>query len=289
MGAVELAKAFEDARAQQCYSLLADVLTMQGVAATHDELRAFHSAVPDGVVREPVVYGAGSERDLTGALYRPAAQAEPLPGVVLIHGGGWSTGHANIHARHAAYLAADGFVALTINYRLMQEAPWPAALDDALAAVRWLRMRDEVDNRRIGVTGSSAGGHLAAMVATRAAIRAAVLWYPVPDLTLPSSDGPVKEFLVASLAAYLGDVSPRDASPGAHIGPNHPPVLTIVGDADQLTPAADARALHRIYERQRVDHELAIVPGGVHGFEAAPADWQWSYEKMRDYFRAKLG
>jgi dienelactone hydrolase len=62
----------------------------------------------------------------------------------------------------------------------------------------------------------------------------------------------------------------------------------MVGAADTYTPSADAEALHRRYSANNVDNELMIVPGRVHGFEAAPADWQWSYEKMRDFFRLKL-
>src|SRR6478609_2145347 len=142
MGAPELAVAWEQERVNGVWAMMAGVLAMQGVADIDaDTLKAFHAVVPDGVVIEPVVYGTGSGRDLSGLLARPAdaTTTGDRPAVVLVHGGGWMSGHAAMHLRHAAFLAAQGYVALTINYRLAQEAEWPACRDDVVSALRWLR------------------------------------------------------------------------------------------------------------------------------------------------------
>ncbi len=80
--------------------------------------------------------GGAAGVDLEAVCADVAALVKQGQQVVLVHGGGWMMGHAVMHQRHAAQLAADGFVALTINYRLLQEARWPACLDDAKAAVR---------------------------------------------------------------------------------------------------------------------------------------------------------
>ncbi|HEV8297430.1 MAG TPA: alpha/beta hydrolase, partial [Acidimicrobiales bacterium] len=243
----------------------------------------------------------GSGRDLTGQLYLPPGEpAEARAAVVLVHGGGWMMGHAVMHQRHAAHLAADGFVALTINYRLLQEARWPACLHDAKAAVRWLRnnaVEFGVDPGRIGITGGSAGGHIASMVAATSggdattAVQAALLWYPVADLRMPNAPEATQQMMSGPIAMFLGDASDDAklaASPASHVAPGHPPVLTLVGDGDFITPAADCKLLHDRYVEAGVRNELVVLPGLVHGFEVQPSEWQWSYERMRDFFRSVL-
>jgi acetyl esterase/lipase len=302
MGEIELAEAFEQVRAQGAWILVTDVLRMQGVTdASVDAIRAFHAHVPDGVTQRTVTYGTGNGRDLTGQLYLPpGTAADPRPAVVLVHGGGWMMGHAVMHQRHAAQLAADGFVALTINYRLVQEAVGPAGLDDARAAVRWVRANASelgVDPARVGITGGSAGGHIAAMVAATsgadpaAEVQAAVLWYPVVDLRMPSAPEATRQMMSSAIAQFVGaagDDAKVALSPAAHVAAGHPPVMTLVGDGDFITPAGDCKMLHDRYEEAGVQHELVVVPGQVHGFEVQPAEWGWSYERMRDFFRTVL-
>ena len=125
--------------------------------------------LPDGVqVRKDLVYASPGGRDLRLDLYLPERAAGPLPAVLLIHGGGWMWGGKGDLRKAAAYLAARGFAAACVEYRLAKERIYPAAIDDAKAAVRWLRANASVygiDAGRIGVTGTSAGGHLAAMLA----------------------------------------------------------------------------------------------------------------------------
>ena len=299
MGAPELAVAWEQERANGVWAMMAGVLAMQGVADIDaDTLRAFHAVVPEAVVIEPVVYGTGSGRDLSGLLARPAdaTTTGDRPAVVLVHGGGWMSGHAAMHLRHAAFLAAQGYVALTINYRLAQEAEWPACRDDVVSALRWLRGRDDlgVDPARVGLTGGSAGGHLAAMVAATGgddAPAAVVLWYPVADLKMTTVPEPIRSALGGVVDGMVGptDAEKDAASPAAHVTAAHPPVLTLVGDADHITPADAAADLHRRYDEVGVVNELVVLPGLVHGFEAHPDEWGWSYERMQAFFDANLG
>src|SRR5581483_5656213 len=100
---------------------------------------------------------------------------KPRPGIVVIHGGGWLEGDKSSFAsrKHGVPgniedFAALGFVAVTINYRLADEAPFPAALEDCQCAVRWLRAHAkdyDLDADHIGAYGNSAGGHLALLLA----------------------------------------------------------------------------------------------------------------------------
>ena len=119
--------------------------------------------------RLDVTYARYGERELEMDIYRPREAWGKLPAVVCIHGGGWAKGNRRNHSNVAQALAARGYVAATISYRLSGEAPFPAAIQDCKAAVRYLRANaDELglDSEHIGAIGLSAGGHLAALLAT---------------------------------------------------------------------------------------------------------------------------
>jgi acetyl esterase/lipase len=131
------------------------------------------------VVEENLTYGKGGDTELKLDLARPQGEG-PFPAIVFIHGGGWYQGGRQAYRTQIEQAAARGYVAATISYRLMQfdqenretttAAPiFPAQIHDAKAAVRWLRANAKkytLDPERIGVWGSSAGGHLGALLGT---------------------------------------------------------------------------------------------------------------------------
>ncbi len=120
--------------------------------------------------RDDIVYGTGGGRELQADLYLPSEPAAArIPAVVYAHGGGWRGGDRTQFSRHAIAMARHDFAGLCISYRFADEAPFPAAVEDANCAVRFLRAYADdlgVDPDRIGIAGGSAGGHLAAMVST---------------------------------------------------------------------------------------------------------------------------
>ena len=121
-----------------------------------------------------LVYARHGERELQLDLWRPKAAKEPLPAIICIHGGGWFKGERGSMANLAQALAVRGFVTATISYRLSGEAKFPAAIQDAKAAVRFLRAgaaKFGIEAGAIGVTGLSAGGHLAALLTTSGAVK----------------------------------------------------------------------------------------------------------------------
>src|SRR5207244_281730 len=104
-----------------------------------------------------------------GLLFAREDTNERAPAVVFVHGGGWAGGSPFMHLKHAAQLAADGYVAAAIWYRFVPEVPTiVGCLEDAKCAVRWMRANAEsfgADPNRIAAAGGSAGGQLSAMLA----------------------------------------------------------------------------------------------------------------------------
>jgi acetyl esterase/lipase len=133
-------------------------------------------APTDIAIYRELRYREGAIKACTLDLAMPKTVPDkPLPAIVVIHGGGWLEGDKSSFSTtnnpppgNIMDFATLGFVALTINYRMSGEAPFPAALDDCRCAIRWLRAHAaeyHVDPQRIGAWGNSAGGHLALLLA----------------------------------------------------------------------------------------------------------------------------
>lgn len=121
--------------------------------------------------QENVVIGKAGDRDLTGNLYLPPLLSERRPAMVIVHGGGWRKGSPRGVSGFGEFLSQVGFICLCPAYRLSGEAHWPAQIHDVTCAIRFLKANHKqlgLDRERIGITGDSAGGHLALMAAVNA-------------------------------------------------------------------------------------------------------------------------
>jgi acetyl esterase/lipase len=221
---------------------------------------------------------------------------------VWLHGGGWLRGGRTDRADTRLLPVAAGGVAIAaVQYRLSGQAAFPAQLDDARAAVRWLRRHGAdfgLDAGRLGVWGASAGGHLGALLALcrddrdaelgDSSVQAAVCWFSPTDLLLRETDvpeGPPPPFLTGPLptpsqeAQLLGAESVRQvaaaaraASPVSHVHPGAPAFLLMHGDRDGLIPSHHSRTLHRALRAAGVDASLLLLAGANHedpAFDAA--------------------
>jgi acetyl esterase/lipase len=125
-------------------------------------------APADVTLIEDVVIGTGGGRELHANICFPKVlPKEPMPAVLMIHGGGWSGG--DYKGYHPFFLPQHGYFIAAIEYRLTGEAPWPAQIEDCKLAVRWLRAnaaKYHVNPDRIGCMGHSAGGHLVTCLGT---------------------------------------------------------------------------------------------------------------------------
>jgi acetyl esterase len=210
------------------------------------------------------------------------------PAVVSIHGGSWARGDkANADWRNVClWLASEGFVAASVNYRLVPDVVFPAAIDDVALAVEWLRAPEQVerfgiDPARIGAFGGSAGGNLAALLGARGdgdldqGSRVAA----VAELSGPVGLGAVElaadaasDWLRGIIGEYLGcephatdDACPQatDASPASHLDPTDPPVF-IGNAAGEVVPVGQSQRFAAALATAGIPVELAIVPGTEH-------------------------
>src|SRR2546427_5444461 len=113
---------------------------MAAIAAGEVKLVKAPKEIPSGVIEQKnIEYGKVGERALLLDLYTLEKISKPVPGLIFIHGGGWSGGSRDVYKPYTVSYAQKGYVAVTISYRFSGEAPFPAAVEDAKCAVRWLR------------------------------------------------------------------------------------------------------------------------------------------------------
>lgn len=251
-------------------------------------------------------------------IYVPATKG-PHPLVLYIHGGGWVGGHtrhsgalANFPAVLAS-LAAEGFIVASLEYRLSGEAKFPAQLQDAKAALRFLganASQYRIDTSRVGIWGGSAGGHLTALAALTCkdvsldpqavgdlCPTAAVTWYGVFDFAKlvgpdrPAGDGNANRLI--NCAAPCPAERLAWASPVAYIDAKDPPFLLIHGTEDKVVPVAQSREAEAVFRAAGVPVESIYIPGVDHSFiGTTPAQTRaatlQAVNATFDFFHAKL-
>jgi acetyl esterase/lipase len=247
--------------------------------------------VPEGVkVERNLEYAKFGDTALLLDLYRPEAAGDPLPLVVWVHGGGWRGGSKE--NSQAIPLSGRGYAVASINYRLTDVATFPAQIEDCRAAIRWLRAnasKYNIDPKRVGVWGASAGGHLVALLGTSGDL---TRWDTVGGNTDQSARvqavcdfyGPVK-FLVDDIPGRArsadspvgrllgGAVDERkeaaiEASPLTYISNDDPPFLIVHGDQDRTVSIKQSEMFEEVLKKSGVDVTFLTVKNGGHGFGA---------------------
>lgn len=258
-------------------------------------------AAESRVVRE-VEYARVGEHRLLLDLYLPPSLPPPAeraasrrpPLIVWVHGGAWRGGSKSDMPLKP--LVEKGYAVASVDYRLSTVAPFPAQVHDIKAAVRFLRAKQAeygYDARRIAVTGSSAGGHLAALVGVTngnkelegtvgdhpdqsSDVQAIISLFGMSDLTtiLAQSTPHGLSVRVPALQLLLGgqpDQKPdlaRLASPVFHVDAKDPPLLLIHGDQDPQAPINQSHELQGKYEALKLPHRFVVIHGAGHGGKA---------------------
>jgi acetyl esterase/lipase len=267
--------------------------TYKKLAPAYPYIRIASSEAPASVrALTGITYVRRGEHALQLDLYLPARpKPGSVPGFVLVHGGGWRAGVRANFAPMAIRMAQHGYAAATISYRLSPEALYPAAVQDARAAVRWMRTHAGeygIDPARIAIGGGSAGGQIAALGgvtdglarfdpddgpgAISSAVQAIVNIDGLSDFTSEAArkyeDDPARQ--PSSAGAWFGgryaekEALWREASPLFHVNAKTPPVLFIgsgqarfsVGREDMMARLGAAGVPGRV----------VVVPGTPHSF-----------------------
>ncbi len=237
-----------------------------------------------------------SDRAEKADLYLPPVfePGKKYPGIVIIHGGGWTGGDKGVgrEINIGTTLASNGYVCMSINYALAKSGfpTFPQNIQDCKRAVRWLRKnanRFQLDANHIGAIGGSAGGHLTALLAVSGpdagldpeedtefsyCVQAAVPMYPhcaasweggvppkpypnLPMFTQPQAEAPA-----------LWD----SASPIKQLSNDDPPMLILHGTADKTTPLEQSQCFHEAALKAGVQSELVIIEDAPHSFHLQP-------------------
>lgn len=266
--------------------------------------------VPDTVaVEKNVEYGKGGEMSLMLDLYSPKDRDGLVPAVIFIHGGAWKGGYRQMYHYYCTKFAEHGYVAATISYRLTGDAPFPAAVEDAKCAVRWLRANSKqlgVDPDKIGVAGGSAGGHLSMMVGyspdtpelegkgghgdVSSRVQAVVTLYGPTDLTTESAR--TKGDVIRFLGGKAMDEAPeqyRQASPITHVTNDDPPTLILHGTIDSTVTIDHAEHLADALKKNDVDYDYDRVEGWPHAMDLERDVNRHCLMKMFEFFEKHLG
>jgi acetyl esterase/lipase len=223
-------------------------------------------------------------------LYLPEKADGPLPVIVWIHGGAWLAGSKN--GTPALPMLARGYAVASVEYRLSQEATFPAQIHDCKAAIRWLRAHAReygLDADHFGAWGSSAGGHLVALLGTSGGVKelegnegngkyssrvqAVCDWFGPSDFLhigeYPSTlhhdapDSPEGRLLGGAIPQNRDKAA--KASPITYVTKGDPPFMIMHGDQDQTVPFNQSERLYQALKNAGVEATFHPIPGAGHG------------------------
>ncbi len=277
-----------------CVAVVVSVSSLS-TASNAEVIRDIEYARPDGY-------------SLLLDVYLPEnAARKPVPTVVWVHGGGWKNGSKK--SSKATWLADEGIAVVSINYRLTDVAQWPAQIDDCREAVRWARRNASVfgfDPERIGAWGSSAGGHLVALMGTlpypemesvSSRVSAVCDWYgPTELLTMPPNnvgDGRTEEDVANSNGAKLLGCTVKDcpelarqASAYDNVSKDDAAFLIMHGDEDPGVPIQQSVQFHERLRENGVHSEFVVIEGAGHGGKLF--DTPEVKARVLSFFRSRL-
>ena len=253
-------------------------------------------------VEKNVVYSTAGGEKLMLDLASPS-EGGPYPAVVLLHGGAWSMGSrtelskgsrgkdGKVAPSFIETIAAQGYVAVSASYRLAPKYKFPAQIEDARTAVRFLRANAKkfnLDPEKIGAGGFSAGGHLALLLGAAdknafenveypeqsSRVQCVVSFFGPTDLCLyGASEGLEDSYMVPLLgkACKTDKNLYKKASPIEYVTKNSPPILMIHGTADFIVPIIHSEYMLKKLQDAGATAELIAVKGEGHGWTGSLA------------------
>lgn len=264
---------------------------------------------PNVELQENIEYGKVGDRSLQLDLYKPKDLKGKVPGLIFIHGGGWKAGHRQDYRAYTTWFAQQGYVAATISYRLSKEAKFPAAVEDAKCAVRWMRENADsigVDPDKIVPIGGSAGGHLSMMIGyssddkslegtgghadVPSNVAAVVDIYGPFDLETPEGKaaGVVKDFLGKKSYEEAPELWKR-LSPVTYLNAGDPPTLILHGTIDEIVPVSQADMLAERLAELKIPYRYLKLEGWPHTMDATVPVNVYCRQQILKFLKEQVG
>jgi len=240
-------------------------------------------------VIKDVVYGKGGDEELKLDIVKPKdKQPRPMPAIVFMHGGGWSSGWGDKKngVFYLTDLAKRGYFGVTINYRTTPKNKFPAQIEDCKCAVRFLRAHAKeynIDPDHIAAWGGSAGGHLASLLGTAGEVKefegkggwegysskvqAAISYSGVTDFCkwkIQNNPNNTIKKLIGGDTEEFKDAMNK-ASPITYISKNTPPFLIVHGDKDPDVSIKQSLGFSEALKAAGVEVEVYTIKDGEHG------------------------
>jgi acetyl esterase/lipase len=253
---------------------------------------------PEVEVREKIVYSKVDDRELLLDAFVPQVQGQ-RPAVLVVHGGAWRSGNRQQLRSYATALAKRGIVCFAIDYRLAPKYKFPAQIDDCRAAVKWIRDNAadyQVDAKRLGAIGYSAGGHLVCLLATSGEqpsekngfvdtrLKAVVAGGAPTDFRSFPDNGRWAEYWMGGDLQTQPDLF-RNASATVFVDKDDPPVFFFNGTDDSVVPVSWSKSCYEALKASGVKTEMHTIAGAGH-MEAARDSV--ALEKAFDFLETEL-
>ena len=239
--------------------------------------------MPKVTVEENVMIPTTDGYELSADIARPANSSGLAPGLLFLPGGGWVTAnHELLKERYGIPMAERGYVCVTATYRIMEQAIWPAAIQDVKSILRWMRANADslgIDPERIALGGKSAGGHLALLAAATngssefdgdgpnagysSRISAVIGVAPASDIRKYWS----REHLGPYTANDSSDAAITAANPVERVTADYPPTLLVHGTNDDRVPHQITLRMFAALEEAGVPADLRLFAHQGHMFD----------------------
>lgn len=227
---------------------------------------------------------------------------QPRPCLIFIHGGGWKGGNRGDYLRYLVDFAEQGYVTVTVTYRLSKAAIFPAAVNDVKCAVKWIRAHAKeylINPNKLAVIGGSAGGHLSTMVgyspdepmfeecdvdSVSSRVQAVVNLYGAVDLTTDfARNNPLTHKFLGHKYSEAPDIY-KKASPLTYITADDPPTLIFHGTLDKIVPVGQSDSLKIKLDAAGVPNEYHRLKGWPHTMDLGASVNQYCQYYMRAFF-----
>ena len=240
-------------------------------------------------------------------IYRKKNILDPAPLIIFIHGGSWTGGDKIDYLIYLLSYAEKGYTTASLSYRFAQEAKFPAALEDVICGIKWLKANGieyGIDSSNVALVGGSAGSHLALLAAytmggpynpgncdndgASPRVNAVVNFYGPTDLTTKYAISRDETKFFLGLDYKDNPEKYLMASPVHFVTPDDPPTMTFIGTLDELVPVNQAEILNETLIAADVPHNYHRLKGWPHTMDAAVPINEYAQYYMDKFFSKHL-